>query len=288
MLYDPKWEANKDPFSLAGLIAWLERQDPDRAYCYSSTGECLLARYFRERGFNRVIMAAEFFSPLAAGRRGVRGDAAAAALQRRRQGQGAHLRRRAIARARTGTRRSPLIAFSLPLCAAKRRAGAWPREPLKKPAARGTIEHTKVAARCRRGALRACTRRAWRESFVRDLLAWTGLIFAASGASAEPCVDNPHVLGTERTIVVEPWTLPRVGTFQYPQTLPLGDHEVVLTFDDGPSPEDHGQGVGACRRMRQGEFLCYGGARGAGAGRWCGVRRAKATPSAPTPRPIRI
>ncbi|MGC1357717.1 MAG: hypothetical protein WA851_18365 [Xanthobacteraceae bacterium] len=50
------------------------------------------------------------------------------------------------------------------------------------------------------------------------LLAWTGLIFAASGASAESCVDNPHVLGTERTIVVEPWTLPRVGTFQYPQT----------------------------------------------------------------------
>jgi hypothetical protein len=61
MLYDPKWETNKDPFSLAGLIAWLERQDPDGAYCYSATGECLLARYFRERGFNRVIMAAEFF-----------------------------------------------------------------------------------------------------------------------------------------------------------------------------------------------------------------------------------
>ena len=77
------------------------------------------------------------------------------------------------------------------------------------------------------------------------LLAWTGLIFAASGASAEPCVDNPHVLGTERTIVVEPWTLPRVGTFQYPQTLPLGDHEVVLTFDDGPSPETTGKVLGA-------------------------------------------
>src|ERR1700761_4444706 len=61
MLYDPKWEARNDPFSLASLIAWLERQDPDHAYCYSSTGECLLARYFGERGFNRVIMAAEFF-----------------------------------------------------------------------------------------------------------------------------------------------------------------------------------------------------------------------------------
>jgi hypothetical protein len=61
MLFDPKWEEKNNPFSVASLIAWLERQDPDRAYCYSSTGECLLARYFRERGFNRVIMAADFF-----------------------------------------------------------------------------------------------------------------------------------------------------------------------------------------------------------------------------------
>jgi hypothetical protein len=61
MLYDPKWQQNYDPFSLASLIAWLERQDPREAYCYSSTGECLLARYFRERGFVRVIMAADFF-----------------------------------------------------------------------------------------------------------------------------------------------------------------------------------------------------------------------------------
>jgi peptidoglycan/xylan/chitin deacetylase (PgdA/CDA1 family) len=29
---------------------------------------------------------------------------------------------------------------------------------------------------------------------------------------------------------------PRVGLKQFAQTLPLGDHEVVLTFDDGPSP----------------------------------------------------
>ena len=61
MLYDPRWQENYDPFSLASLIAWLERQDPDEAYCYSSTGECLLARYFSERGFRRVIMAASYF-----------------------------------------------------------------------------------------------------------------------------------------------------------------------------------------------------------------------------------
>ena len=33
-----------------------------------------------------------------------------------------------------------------------------------------------------------------------------------------------------------PPTAPRVGLKQFPQTLPLGDHEVVLTFDDGPWP----------------------------------------------------
>ena len=61
MLYDPHWGQRNDPFALPGLIAWLERQDPLEDYCYSSTGECLLARYFSERGFNRVIMAANYF-----------------------------------------------------------------------------------------------------------------------------------------------------------------------------------------------------------------------------------
>ena len=61
MLYDPKWEQKNDPFSLASLIAWLERQEPLEEYCYSSTGECLLARYFAARGFSKVIMAANFF-----------------------------------------------------------------------------------------------------------------------------------------------------------------------------------------------------------------------------------
>jgi peptidoglycan/xylan/chitin deacetylase (PgdA/CDA1 family) len=31
-------------------------------------------------------------------------------------------------------------------------------------------------------------------------------------------------------------TTPRVGLQSFPETLPLADHEVVLTFDDGPSP----------------------------------------------------
>jgi peptidoglycan/xylan/chitin deacetylase (PgdA/CDA1 family) len=36
--------------------------------------------------------------------------------------------------------------------------------------------------------------------------------------------------------VVDPREHPRIGTMQYPETLPLADHEVVLTFDDGPLP----------------------------------------------------
>jgi peptidoglycan/xylan/chitin deacetylase (PgdA/CDA1 family) len=36
--------------------------------------------------------------------------------------------------------------------------------------------------------------------------------------------------------VVDPREHPRIGTMQYAETLPLQDHEVVLTFDDGPLP----------------------------------------------------
>lgn len=36
--------------------------------------------------------------------------------------------------------------------------------------------------------------------------------------------------------MVDPAEHPRVGTAQYHETLPLDDHEVVLTFDDGPLP----------------------------------------------------
>jgi len=61
MLYDPKWRIRNDPFALASLIAWLESQEPLSDYCYSNTGECLLARYFTACGFNKVIMAAGFF-----------------------------------------------------------------------------------------------------------------------------------------------------------------------------------------------------------------------------------
>jgi peptidoglycan/xylan/chitin deacetylase (PgdA/CDA1 family) len=59
---------------------------------------------------------------------------------------------------------------------------------------------------------------------------------AAPAASAADC-QNPNALGTSRTLVVDPKEHPRIGTMQYRETLPLADHEVVLTFDDGPLPK---------------------------------------------------
>jgi peptidoglycan-N-acetylglucosamine deacetylase len=60
-------------------------------------------------------------------------------------------------------------------------------------------------------------------------------------ASAADCPGNPGALGTSRTLVVDPREHPRIGTMQYPETLPLQDHEVVLTFDDGPLPHNSNQ-----------------------------------------------
>ena len=58
--------------------------------------------------------------------------------------------------------------------------------------------------------------------------------FAA--AAAEPCPGNPDALGTSRVLTISPSDFSRIGRMQYAQTLPLNDHEVVITFDDGPIP----------------------------------------------------
>ena len=74
-----------------------------------------------------------------------------------------------------------------------------------------------------------------RRTLCLGLLAMT-LGSAATSARAEDCPGNPDAIGTSRTLVVDPREHPRIGTMQYPETLPLRDHEVVLTFDDGPLP----------------------------------------------------
>jgi len=63
------------------------------------------------------------------------------------------------------------------------------------------------------------------------------VLSATPFARAAECPGHPDALGTSRTLVVDPTEHPRIGTMQYPETLPLNDHEVVLTFDDGPLPK---------------------------------------------------
>jgi peptidoglycan-N-acetylglucosamine deacetylase len=67
---------------------------------------------------------------------------------------------------------------------------------------------------------------------------WVAAEEAAPAARAEQpvCPDNPEALSTSRVITVDPATTPRVGRKHFPDTLPLDDKEVVLTFDDGPNP----------------------------------------------------
>src|ERR1700730_11329751 len=69
------------------------------------------------------------------------------------------------------------------------------------------------------------------------------LLLACIGqtASAADCPGHPDALGTSRILVVDPKAHPRIGTMQYSETLPLEDHEVVLTFDDGPLPRNSNQ-----------------------------------------------
>jgi hypothetical protein len=63
-----------------------------------------------------------------------------------------------------------------------------------------------------------------------------GLITSMAWIAAVEAADCPRngTLGTSRILAVDAATTPRVGLKSFPQTLPLDDHEVVLTFDDGP------------------------------------------------------
>jgi peptidoglycan/xylan/chitin deacetylase (PgdA/CDA1 family) len=54
-------------------------------------------------------------------------------------------------------------------------------------------------------------------------------------ATAAECHNRPEVLGTSRTLSVNPRAFPMVGGAQYGKTLQLNRREVVLTFDNGPS-----------------------------------------------------
>jgi peptidoglycan/xylan/chitin deacetylase (PgdA/CDA1 family) len=70
-------------------------------------------------------------------------------------------------------------------------------------------------------------------NFINAPAATLLVLVASTAADAAEC-PRPGALGTSRILRVDAVTAPRVGLKQYPRTLPLGDHEVVLTFDDGP------------------------------------------------------
>ena len=55
-------------------------------------------------------------------------------------------------------------------------------------------------------------------------------------ASVDACPRNPDALGTSRVLAITPREFNKIGSMYYKQTLPLNDHEVVITFDDGPLP----------------------------------------------------
>jgi peptidoglycan/xylan/chitin deacetylase (PgdA/CDA1 family) len=67
-------------------------------------------------------------------------------------------------------------------------------------------------------------------------IALSCLLGGSVAALAAECPGNPDALGTSRVLSISPGDFPRIGVLQYKQTLPLEDHEVVLTFDDGPIP----------------------------------------------------
>ncbi len=73
------------------------------------------------------------------------------------------------------------------------------------------------------------------------------LLFAlAAPSSAAAC--GPQALGTARQLAVGTENGGEIGLKTYPRTLPLADHEVVLTFDDGPLPATTGRILDALRR----------------------------------------
>src|SRR6202163_1472747 len=79
-----------------------------------------------------------------------------------------------------------------------------------------------------------------REISARKVMnaAMGGLVASIVLGAAAQAAECPRAgtLGTSRIVKVDAATTPQVGLKSFPQTLPLADREVVLTFDDGPWP----------------------------------------------------
>jgi peptidoglycan/xylan/chitin deacetylase (PgdA/CDA1 family) len=62
------------------------------------------------------------------------------------------------------------------------------------------------------------------------------MAIALHAARAEDCPNNPDALGTSRILTIDPNEYPKLGAMAHALSPPLGEKEVVLTFDDGPVP----------------------------------------------------
>jgi peptidoglycan-N-acetylglucosamine deacetylase len=67
---------------------------------------------------------------------------------------------------------------------------------------------------------------------LTNLAALLAFVLGVAAARAAEC--GPDRLGTSRIVEVGTQGGLAVGLKTYPKTVPLGDHEVILTFDDGP------------------------------------------------------
>src|SRR4051812_17763989 len=72
--------------------------------------------------------------------------------------------------------------------------------------------------------------------FDGQKLALNDITVEGAPATRVACAGNPNALGTSRVLKVSADEFARIGVMQYDNSLPLADHEVVLTFDDGPLP----------------------------------------------------
>jgi peptidoglycan/xylan/chitin deacetylase (PgdA/CDA1 family) len=68
------------------------------------------------------------------------------------------------------------------------------------------------------------------------ILAIAAVAIVPLAAGAAPCPGHPDALGTARVLAIDAGTTPRIGRKEFAATLPLGEKELVLTFDDGPWP----------------------------------------------------
>src|ERR1700749_1515882 len=91
-----------------------------------------------------------------------------------------------------------------------------------------------------------------RPAWIRGLIQSAGIALLTMllwGAAAH-AADCPRkgTLGTSRVLEVDAASFAQIGTKNFPQTLPLRDHEVVLTFDDGPWPPTTPKVLAALRK----------------------------------------